>query len=122
MKRSIKKNQTRARRAHSIRGHLKGFARRPRLSVYRSNQNLYAQVIDDSLGKTVASAKLSEIKAVKSKVPGARVDRAVELGKIVAERAIKQGVKTVVFDRGRYAYHGQVRALAEGARAGGLQF
>lgn len=126
MKRSIKQNQTRARRAHSIRGRLKhsilSAHRRARLSVFRSNNNLYVQVIDDKAGKTVASARLSEIKAVKSKQPGARVDRAHELGKLIAQRANKAGISTIVFDRGRYAYHGRVKAVAEGAREGGLQF
>lgn len=122
MKRIQKKNNTRNRRQHSVRGHLKGGSNSPRLSVFRSNTNLYAQVIDDQIGKTVASARLSEIKADKKKVPGARIDRALALGKLVAERASKAGVTKVVFDRGRYAYHGRVKALAEGARAGGLKF
>lgn len=120
MKKVIKQNQTRARRAYSIRGHLK--TTRPRLSVFRSNANLYVQVIDDAARKTVASARLSEIKATKAKQPGARVERATELGKLIAERAKKAGISAVVFDRGRYAYHGRVKAVAEGARAGGLQF
>ena len=122
MNRSIKKNLTRTRRAHSIRGHLKGFAARPRLSVFRSNANLYVQVIDDASGKTVASAKLTDIKATKAKEPGAQVERAQALGKLIAERAAKAGVTTVVFDRGRYAYHGRVKAVAAGAREGGLKF
>jgi large subunit ribosomal protein L18 len=122
MKRIQKKNLTRARRTISVRGHLKGLASRPRLSVFRSNANLYVQLIDDNAGKTIVSAKLSEVKATKSKVPGARIERALELGKIVAEKAVKAGITSVVFDRGRYAYHGRVKALAEGARAGGLKF
>lgn len=122
MKRTQKKNLTRARRTISVRGHLKGLASRPRLSVFRSNANLYVQVIDDNTSKTVASAKLSEIKATKTKEPGARIERALELGKMIAERAVKAGVTSVVFDRGRYAYHGRIKALAEGARSGGLKF
>lgn len=122
MKRIQKKNLTRTRRAISVRGHLKGLARRPRLSVFRSNTDLYVQVINDDTNATVASARLSEIKASKVKEPGARVERATDLGKLIAERATKAGVKAVVFDRGRYAYHGRVKALAEGARSGGLQF
>jgi large subunit ribosomal protein L18 len=122
MNRHIKQNITRTRRAHGVRGHLKAVVRRPRLSVFRSNSNLYVQVIDDTASKTVASARLSEIKAIKTKQPGARVERATELGKLIAERAIKAGITSVVFDRGRYAYHGRVQALATGARQAGLKF
>ncbi len=122
MKRIQKKNNTRIRRAHSVRGHLKSGSTAPRLSVFRSNANLYVQVIDDSASKTLASARLSEVKADKSKVPSAQVDRSHSLGKLIGERALKAGVKAVVFDRGRYAYHGRVKAVAEGAREAGLKF
>ncbi len=122
MNRAIKKNLTRTRRAHSIRGHLKSATARPRLSIFRSNANLYVQVIDDVTSKTVASAKLSDIKATKAKQPNAQVERAHALGKLVAERALKAGVSAVMFDRGRYAYHGRVKAVATGAREGGLKF
>jgi large subunit ribosomal protein L18 len=122
MNRNIKKNITRARRLHSVRGHLKSGSTAPRLSVFRSNTNVYVQVIDDSTSKTLASARLSEIVAKKVKQPGARIERAAELGKLIAERAVKAGVKAVVFDRGIYVYHGRVKAIAEGARAGGLKF
>lgn len=84
---------------------------RPRFSVYRSNVSLYVQVIDDVAGKTVASGRT-----------GKGIAKAKELGKLVAEKAIKAGVKAVIFDRGQYAYHGRVKALAEGAREGGLKF
>lgn len=122
MKRIQKKNQTRLQRQHSVRGHLKSGSSAPRLSVFRSNSNLYVQVIDDAVSKTLATGKLSEVKSDKKKVPGARIERAHGLGKLIAERAIKAGVKAVVFDRGRYAYHGRVKAVAEGAREGGLKF
>ena len=122
MKRIQKKNNTRNRRRHSVRGHLKSGSIAPRLSVFRSNANLYVQVIDDAAGKTLASGKLSEVKLQKSKVPAARIERAHQLGKLIAERAIKVGVKAIVFDRGQYAYHGRVKAVAEGAREGGLKF
>lgn len=122
MKRTFKKLNTRKQRQHSVRGRLKATLHSPRLSVFRSNTNLYVQVIDDKAGKTLASGSLKEVKATKSKVPEAVIARAQELGKLVAERAKKAGVTKVVFDRGRYAYHGRVKALAEGARAGGLQF
>jgi len=122
MKRIYKKSKTRDQRQHSVRGHLKSGSTAPRLSVFRSNTNLYVQVIDDSIGKTLASARISEVKAEKSKVPGARIERAQKLGTLIAERAIKAGVKAVVFDRGRYSYHGRLKSLAEGAREGGLKF
>ncbi len=122
MKRIQKKNQTRLRRQHSVRGHLKSGSTAPRLSVFRSNTNLYVQVIDDATGKTLAAARLSEVASTKSKVPAARVDQAHGLGKLVAERATKAGVTAVVFDRSRYSYHGRVKAVAEGAREGGLKF
>ena len=96
---------------------------RPRLSVFRSGKQIYAQVIDDIQGVTVAAASTLEgdLKE-KLKKGGANVEAASEVGKLVAERAKKAGVEKVVFDRGRYIYHGRVKALAEGAREGGLQF
>jgi len=96
---------------------------RARLSVFRSDKQIYAQVIDDLKGVTVASASTleGELKE-KLKKGGANTDAAAEVGKLVAARAKKAGVEKVVFDRGRYIYHGRVKALAEGAREGGLQF
>lgn len=95
---------------------------RPRLSVFRSGKHIYAQVINDAEGKTVAAASSIE-KDVRGKVKnGGTVDAAGEIGKLVAERAVAQGVKEVVFDRGGYRYHGRVKALAEAAREGGLAF
>ena len=96
---------------------------RPRLSVFRSGKQIYAQIIDDLKGVTVAAASTLEgdVKE-KLKKGGANVEAATEVGKLVAERAKKAGVEKVVFDRGRYIYHGRVKALAEGAREGGLQF
>ena len=88
---------------------------RPRLSVFRSNKYIYAQVIDDLSGKTVAAASVEE----DSVAAGANQEAAAEVGKLVAKRANEQGVKAVVFDRGPYLYHGRVKALAEAAREGG---
>ena len=94
----------------------------PRLSVFRSNKNVYAQVIDDANGKTLAFASSLE-KALKSKLKvGSNVKAAEEIGKLIAERASKAKVKEVVFDRGCYLYHGRVKALADAARANGLSF
>lgn len=96
---------------------------RPRLSVFRSGKQIYAQIIDDVKGVTVAAASTLEgdLKE-KLKKGGANTEAATEVGKLVAARAKKAGVEKVVFDRGRYIYHGRVKALAEGAREGGLQF
>lgn len=93
---------------------------RPRLSVHRSGRHIYAQVIDDEAGKTVAAASSLEKDARKS--TGATVDAAAAVGKIVAERATKAGVTKVVFDRGGFLFHGRVKALADAAREGGLEF
>ena len=93
-----------------------------RLSVFRSSKQIYAQIIDDAAGKTVAAASTIE-KDVKAKLKtGADVEAAKEIGKLVAERALAAGIKDVVFDRGSYIYHGRVKALAEGAREAGLNF
>jgi len=95
---------------------------RPRLSVYRSSKHIYAQIIDDVAGKTVAAASSLE-KDMRSKLKtGANVDAAQTIGKLLAERAVKAGIKDVVFDRGGYIYHGRVKALADAAREGGLSF
>jgi large subunit ribosomal protein L18 len=108
-----------ARVRRSVRAAAKG---KPRLSVHRSSKNIYAQVIDDVAGKTLAAASTLE-KDLRSKLKtGADVAAAGEVGKLVAERASAAGVKEVVFDRGRYLFHGRVKALADGAREGGLKF
>ena len=93
---------------------------RARLTVFRSSKHIYAQVIDDGKGATVAAASSLE-KDMRSKT-GANVDAAKAVGKLVAQRAIEKGVKSVVFDRGGYLYHGRIKALADAAREGGLQF
>lgn len=95
---------------------------RPRLSIHRTNKQIYAQVICDVKGVTLAAASTLE-KELKEKLKsGANVEAATEVGKLVAERAKKAGVEAVVFDRGRFLYHGRVQALADGAREGGLKF
>ena len=97
-------------------------AERPRLSVFRSNRNISAQVIDDRDGRTLASASSLEKDLRSSLKSGADKDAAARVGALVAERALANGVKEVVFDRGSYVYHGRVRALAEAARESGLAF
>jgi large subunit ribosomal protein L18 len=95
---------------------------RPRLSVFRSSKQIYAQVIDDVRGHTVASASTLEVDLKGKLKTGATVDAAKEVGKLVAERAVQSGVKQVIFDRSGYLYHGRVKALADAAREGGLDF
>ena len=95
---------------------------RPRLSVFRSSKHIYAQVIDDLKGETLASASSLEKSLRDAGKTGADIDAAKAVGKLLAERAVQNGVKEVVFDRGGYLYHGRVKALAEGAREGGLDF
>lgn len=111
------------RRAQRTRIRLRKFAKgRPRLSVHRSSKNIYAQIIDDVNGKTLASASSLEEAAQKEHAKGWDTKAAEIVGKLIAERAVKEGVKEVVFDRGGYIYHGRVKALAEAAREGGLSF
>lgn len=113
----LKRRKMRVRRA--LRQAAKG---RPRLSVYRSSKHIYAQVIDDTNGRTIAAASSIDKDFRKSTAKGGDVKAAEAVGKLVAERAVKSGIKDVVFDRGAYLYHGRVKALAEGAREGGLSF
>lgn len=102
-----------------IRRKVAGSTERPRLAVFRSVKHIYAQVIDDTVGHTLAAASSNEKSGIKS---GGNVAGAKAVGKLLAERAKEKGVKSVVFDRGGYLYHGRVKALAEAAREGGLQF
>ena len=116
---TLTKPQARARRHRRIRGKVSGTAGRPRLAVYRSNKGISAQLIDDLEGKTLAAA--SWINLQKS-FKGNKIDQASEVGKLLAANAKTAGVEKCVFDRGGYLYHGRVKALAEGAREGGLSF
>ncbi len=95
---------------------------RPRLSIFRSGKQIYAQIIDDIQGKTLAAASTLDAGLRDKLKSGANVEAASEVGKLIATRAKKAGVGKVVFDRGRFLYHGRVKALAEGAREGGLEF
>ena len=118
----INRPNTKAQRLHRhkrVRGKVSGTSERPRLNVFRSEANIYAQVIDDVNGVTLASASSLD-KAIEGY--GGNVAAATAVGKLVAERAKAKGIEAVVFDRGGYLYHGRVKALAEGAREGGLQF
>jgi large subunit ribosomal protein L18 len=110
--------QKRRRRHRRVRGKVHGSAGRPRLCVFRSSKGIYAQVIDDDAGVTLAAASTLALGAG----DGTKSERAAEVGKLVAQRAREAGVEKVVFDRGGYLYHGRVKALADGAREGGLEF
>jgi large subunit ribosomal protein L18 len=114
----IKRDEIRQRIHARIRRKLAGTSERPRLSVHRSLNHIYVQVIDDQTGETVASASTI---ALKSKT-GGNIAAAKEIGKTIAEKAKEKGVKKVVFDRGGYLYHGRVKALADAAREAGLEF
>jgi large subunit ribosomal protein L18 len=113
-----RKNLTRARRATRVRGKVRGTAERPRLSVFRSNRAIWAQVIDDGSGRTLASAGSVNV----AEEGLSKKDQATKVGELVAQRAKAAGIERVVFDRGSYLYHGRVKALADGARQGGLDF
>jgi large subunit ribosomal protein L18 len=117
-----RKVQARARRHRRIRSHISGTELRPRLNVFRSNTHIYAQVIDDLAGKTLASASSIDTDVAPQVKGKSKVDTARVVGKIVAERAKQAGIASVVFDRGGYQYQGRIAALAEGAREAGLEF
>ncbi|RCL00364.1 MAG: large subunit ribosomal protein L18 [Candidatus Tokpelaia sp. JSC085] len=111
------------RRAMRVRRQIRMVARgRLRLSVYRSNGNIYAQVIDDSRGHTIVSASTMDVAIKESLKSGADCKAAAVVGRLIAERAVKAGVRDIVFDRGPYIYHGRIKALAEAARDNGLRF
>jgi len=113
------RNRRRARLRFQLRQKSHG---RPRLSVFRSSEHIYAQVIDDAQGRTLAAASTLEKSMRETLKTGADKDAAAAVGKLVAERALAAGVTEVVFDRGAYLYHGRVKALADAAREGGLSF
>ncbi len=112
------KNDVRLRRHKRIREHLSGTNERPRLNVYRSNNGIYVQVIDDTVGKTLVSSSSSALKLKN----GGNMEAAIAVGKDIAEKCKKAKINTVVFDRGGNLYHGRVKALAEAARENGLEF
>jgi large subunit ribosomal protein L18 len=115
----ITARELRLRRHRRVRGKIRGTAERPRLAVFRSNSGIFAQLVDDDAGKTVASCNWTSLpKSFK----GDKTEQAAEIGKRLADAAKKAGVSSVVFDRGGYLYHGRVKALADGAREGGLTF
>src|SRR5918912_4018454 len=116
---TLTKPQARARRHRRVRGKVFGTAERPRLVVFRSNRGIEAQLVDDLDGRTLAAASWLHLK---KPFKGTKTEQAAEVGKLLAANAKKAGLERVVFDRGGYLYHGRVKALADGAREGGLKF
>jgi large subunit ribosomal protein L18 len=114
----LTKPQKRLRRRRRVRARIRGSAERPRLSVYRSNRGVFAQLIDDDAGRTLASVSWTEPDLRKLDT----MEQAKRVGQLIAERAKQAGIETCVFDRGGYRFHGRVAAIAEGAREGGLKF
>jgi large subunit ribosomal protein L18 len=110
--------EARLRRHRRVRGKVSGTAGRPRLAVFRSNRGVFAQLVDDEAGRTLAAASWLDVRSFK----GTKTDQATEVGKALAAAARDAGITSCVFDRGGYLYHGRVKALAEGAREGGLEF
>jgi large subunit ribosomal protein L18 len=116
---SLTTREARLRRHRRVRGKVRGSAERPRLNIFRSNRGIFAQLVDDDAGRTVAAASWT---GLPKSFKGDKTEQAAEVGKRLAEAAKKAGVENAVFDRGGYLYHGRVKALADGAREGGLQF
>ena len=114
--------EIRAKKHRRLRNHISGTAERPRLAVFRSNNHMYAQIIDDTVGNTLVAASTLD-KDVKAQVEKTNnVDAAACVGTVIAKRAMEKGIKEVVFDRGGFVYHGKVQALADAAREAGLEF
>lgn len=116
------KDKSRARRHRRIRARVSGTSERPRLNIFRSNKHIYAQVIDDTTGRTLVEASTLDKEFKDLTESGSTVAAAEKIGSLVARRAIEKGVSAVVFDRGGYLYHGRVQALADAARQAGLEF
>jgi len=114
------KRKNRIKRHKRIRAKIKGTSDIPRLSIFRSNRHLFAQIIDDSTGKTLVSSAIKS--KVKSVLKGTKTELAGKIGETLAEKAIAAGISKIVFDRGGYKYHGRIKSLAEGLRKGGLKF
>ncbi len=115
---TLTKREARLRRHRRVRGKVSGTAERPRLAVFRSNRGIFAQLVDDDAGRTLASAGWNAL----AKASGSKSEQAAEVGRALAAAAKKAGIEECVFDRGGYLFHGRVKALADGAREGGLRF
>jgi len=118
----LKPNKYKKLKRESLRGNIKGTIERPRLSVYRSNEHIYAQIIDDSNSKTLLSCSTLDRSIQLNLVTGRTCDASRLMGEKLAQLSLKKNITKIIFDRGPYLYHGRVKALADGSRAGGLQF
>jgi large subunit ribosomal protein L18 len=118
----LKPNKFKRLKRETLRGQIKGTIERPRLSVYRSNENIYAQIIDDTNSKTLISCSTLDRSIKLTLANGRTCDASRLMGEKLAELSLKKNITKIVFDRGPYLYHGRIKALADGARAGGLQF
>ena len=116
------RSEVRRKKHMKLRNRFSGTAERPRLAVFRSNNHMYAQIIDDTVGKTLVAASTVEADVKKELEKTNNVDAAAYVGKVIAERAVEKGIKEVVFDRGGFIYQGKVQALADAAREAGLEF
>ncbi len=114
-----KKQENRIRRHNRVRAAIKGTSERPRVSVFKSNRNIFVQFIDDESGKTVLSGKIMSDK--KNEIKSTKTDKAIKIGEMLAEKAKSAEIKEVVFDRGGFKYHGRIRAVADGLRKGGIK-
>ncbi len=118
----VSRAEVRAKKHRRMRNHIAGTAERPRLAVFRSNNHMYAQIIDDTVGKTLVSASTLQ-KDVKAELENTdTVEAAAYVGTVIGKKAVEMGITSVVFDRGGYVYHGKVKALADAAREAGLVF
>jgi len=120
--RVVEKRRKAARRRQHVRKSVRGSANRPRLSVFRSARHIYAQIVDDDSGRSIAAVSSTSKEVRSESSVGGNIASARSMGQLLAEKAKTQGVSEVVFDRGSYLYHGRIKALADGAREGGLQF
>lgn len=116
------RNDARLKRHMRIRSNLSGTAQKPRMCVFRSNKYLYVQIIDDTVGNTLTAASTKEKSIAANLKNTSNIEAADFLGKEIAKRALEKGIDTIVFDRGGYAYHGKIKALADAARSAGLKF
>ena len=116
------RSEVRVKKHSRLRNHLSGTPQCPRLAVFRSNNHMYAQIIDDTVGKTLVAASTNEADVRKELEKTNNVDAAAYVGKLIAERAIEKGIKEVVYDRGGFIYQGKIQALADAAREAGLEF
>ncbi|MBI2054172.1 MAG: 50S ribosomal protein L18 [Candidatus Staskawiczbacteria bacterium] len=118
----MNKQQKREKRHKKIRARISGTKEKPRLFVFRSDKHIYAQIIDDDTAKVLLAASDKEVKKTEKKEKGGKTNIAFQVGKIIAKKAAEKSIEKVVFDRGGFIFHGRIKALAEGAREGGLKF